>query len=352
LAARRENRVSLHNLRLIIARCVVTPPIPHRLDLLFTHEDAPTRAGCSLALARARLAVRVSDLLGCDADTLRRWQAWHRRAAGGRARRWPRASRPRAREATAAFSALLPRAIAVSEPGIGYVTPRMLRCGRAADAPAPLVEALQSVIDARAVPRAHGRRRFWVPWPRGLDGLAPSLRDALHALAEQSALLRGMAPTPQQLPPMVAVDDHHAGSRGASAGAIAAGDSNKLIARALDISRTPSSARGQHPRQLASVAARPRPAACEPDLLLELKMQRRLVLDSQRSRSGRWSPARRATRPPNRPPPRAQAQRAGGLCPGREGQRFPSAHDGGQHRLCSSTPPARTGRARTPTSRC
>lgn len=260
LARAPEIEVSLDSVRMFVdALHGDAPAVQRRLERLFHHEDA-TAAPDRLRFWRAhvaRLAVRALDLLGAEAAALRHWQAWHPPstapgepdplaarllAAEGR---WP--------EAAEAFGALLPHVPSVGLMGQGIelhlrASHALLKAGRAAEAAAPLARALARVVEWGA--QGHALMAGPVvlgalaaqPWGQALE---PALQASLAALAAQSAALRGSTPVPAAalVPAPVSATPDAAESPGGLSSRerevlerIAAGDSNKLIARALDIS--------------------------------------------------------------------------------------------------------------------
>lgn len=241
--------------------------VQRRLDALFMHE-AEHASPSRLRFWRghvARIAVRVLDLLGADAAALRLWQTWHPSpAAPGDAD--PLAARMLAAEgrwadAADAYKALLPDAAKLDLLGQGIELQlrgahALLRAGHAAQAGAPLAEALQRVADTggdghalMAGPAVLGALAAQ-DWAQALDA---SQRQVLAALAERSAALRGLCAAPVPVA-RAAADVPAAPVVASTPGApepaalqlssrerevlerIAAGDSNKHIARALDIS--------------------------------------------------------------------------------------------------------------------
>jgi len=258
LARAPEIEVGLHSVRVFVdALRGDTGAVQRRLELLLHHEDGaagPDRLRFWRANI-ARVAVRVLDLIGADAAALRHWQAWHPAPAQEgvpdplQARllategRWP--------EAADAFAALLPHVPSLDLMGQGIelhlrAAHALLRAGRAAAAAAPLRQSLTRVLEWHA----HGHALMAGPQvldallahPWG-DALEPPLQEALAALAAQSHALRGERlaplrdPAPQAAMPAAAESAGGLSSREREVlERIAAGDSNKLIARALDIS--------------------------------------------------------------------------------------------------------------------
>lgn len=259
LARAPEIEVSLDSVRVFVdALHGDAAAVRRRLDRLFHHEDA-SAAPDRLRFWRAhvaRLAVRALDLLGTDAVDLRHWQAWHT-APAQPGDPDPLAARllaaeGRWAEAAEAFAALLPHVPSVGLMGQGIelhlrASHALLRAGRGDEAAAPLARALRRVLEWRsqghalmagpAVLAALAAHR----WGAALE---PALRDSLAALAAQSAALRGaVAPAASGNPEPAPTASAGAESAGVLSSRerevlerIAAGDSNKLIARALDIS--------------------------------------------------------------------------------------------------------------------
>ena len=231
--------------------------VTRRLDDLFMQEAehaSPSRLRFWRAHV-ARIAVRALDLAGADGAALRHWAAWHPAHEGAGA--GPLAARVAAAEgrwadAAAAFTALLPDAARLDLLGQAIELQlrgahALLRAGRAAEAGAPLAAALQRIIDGGGAGHAlmaGPAVLAALAAPGAVPGLDGSQRQTLAALAEQSATLRGETIAP--LPPAVAdVTAPAAASADAALLSsrerevlerIAAGDSNKLIARVLDIS--------------------------------------------------------------------------------------------------------------------
>jgi LuxR family maltose regulon positive regulatory protein len=262
LARAPEIEVALHSVRVFVeALRGDAKAVRSRLDKLFRHADGVASPG-RLNFWRghvARIAVRALDLLGADAAALRHWQAWHARpgeagaadplvarllAAEGR---WP--------EAAEAFMALLPQVPALDLMGQGIelhlrAAHTLLRAGRAARAAAPLAAALQRVAEWSS----HGHALMAGPQVLGAlaahpwgSALTAAHGQMLQALATQSAVLRGGARAPAVAAPRSPAEPGATAAADPSAGLlsgrerevlerIAAGDSNKLIARALDIS--------------------------------------------------------------------------------------------------------------------
>ncbi len=259
LARAPEIEVALHQVRVFVdALHGEADAVRQRLDVLFHHEDRAAEPG-RLRFWRghvAGIAVRALDLLGSDASTLAQWQAQHPPAGAGRPD--PLAARLLAAqgrwgEAAEAFAALLPHVPSFELMGQGIelhlrAAHALLRAGRAGEAEAALVRALPRVPEWRA----HGhalmagpavlRALAAQPWGPALE---PAARALLAALARRSAALRGEAPlAPQRPEPASVVAPASEAESPSSLSArerevlerIAAGDSNKLIARALDIS--------------------------------------------------------------------------------------------------------------------
>ncbi|MFT3954451.1 MAG: LuxR C-terminal-related transcriptional regulator [Piscinibacter sp.] len=231
--------------------------VARRLDDLFMQEAehaSPSRLRFWRAHV-ARIAVRALDLAGADGAALRHWQTWHPAHEGDGP--GPLAARVAAAEgrwadAAAAFAALLPDAARLDLLGQGIELQlrgahAMLRAGLAAGAAAPLAEALQRVIDSGGAGHALMAGPVVLAAlaaPGAVTALDASQRQVLTALAAQSQSLRGGA-----VPAVATVVEPAPAAASAETGAallsgrerevlerIAAGDSNKLIARLLDIS--------------------------------------------------------------------------------------------------------------------
>lgn len=216
-----------------------------RLAALFDHE-AEHASASRLRFWRghvSRIAVRVLDLLGADAASLRHWQAWHpphEGAGPGPLEARALAAEGRWAEAAEAFAALLPQAARLDLLGQGIelqlrAAHALLRAGRLREAGAPLAQALQRVIDTQSAGHAlmagPGVLATLAAHDTGA-ALSAAQRQALAALAAQSAALRGtVAPAPAPAATvLLSSREREVLER------IAAGDSNKLIARVLDIS--------------------------------------------------------------------------------------------------------------------
>ncbi|WP_298833350.1 LuxR C-terminal-related transcriptional regulator [uncultured Piscinibacter sp.] len=268
LARSSEIAVALNLIRTYIAALHGdAAEVQGRLEALFTQETehaSPSRLRFWRAHV-ARIAVRALDLLGAGGAALRHWQSWHPKpAAAGDVD--PLAARILAAEgrwadAADAFTALLPHAAELDMLGQGIELQlrgahALLRAGRAAQAGAPLAEALQRVADAgsdghalMAGPAVLGALAAQ-DWAQALDA---SQRRLLASLAARSAALRGASAAPG-MAGAAGVDMSATPARESTPDApepaalllssrerevlerIAAGDSNKLIARALDIS--------------------------------------------------------------------------------------------------------------------
>ncbi len=258
LARAPEIEVSLHTVRLFVdALCGHTEAVQRHLDRLFHHEDA-TAGPDRLRFWQghvARLAVRALDVIGAAPETLARWEADHPPPAtpGGPHPLAARllAAQGRWAEAADAFAALLPHVPSFDLMGQGIelhlrAAHALLRGGRAAEAEAALVRTLSRVLEW------HAQGHALMAGPAVLASLAehrwsaalsPACRELLAALAARSAELRGASAAPRveavpdPVPPLAAESQGLLSSREREVlERIAAGDSNKLIARALDIS--------------------------------------------------------------------------------------------------------------------
>lgn len=228
--------------------------VQRRLDALFMQE-AEHASPSRLRFWRghvARIAVRALDLLGADGAALRHWQTWHPPHEGegpGPLLARVAAAEGRWAEAADAYLVLLPDAAKLDLLGQGIELQlrgahALLRAGRAAQAGAPLAEALQRVADTgsaghalMAGPAVLGALAAQ-DWAQVLDA---SQRQVLTSLAERSAALRGVpvapAPAAEAVPSAPDPTALLLSSREREViERIAAGDSNKLIARVLDIS--------------------------------------------------------------------------------------------------------------------
>jgi LuxR family maltose regulon positive regulatory protein len=260
LARAPEIEVALHHVRIFIdALRGREAAVRQRIDTLFHHEDRNAEPD-RLRFWRghvARIAVRALDLLGADAVTLVDWEAWHPAPAqaGGPDPLAARllAAQGRWGQAADAFAALLPHVPSLDLMGQGIelhlrAAHALLRAGRVAEAEAALAHALPRVIEWQALGHALMAGPAVLaalaahPWS---DALQPSWPELLASLAARSATLRGETAMPRAAAaaPAVAAPLPAAESEGPLSGRerevlerIAAGDSNKLIARTLDIS--------------------------------------------------------------------------------------------------------------------
>jgi LuxR family maltose regulon positive regulatory protein len=225
--------------------------LQQRLQRLIAREhDAPAERRTLWRHQMAVYGVRLSDTVGAGADALRDWAALIREnPIASDAAQNPRALAVRARhaaaqqrwhDANALFARLLPRLHEMDVMGqrsdltlrAGHA---LLRSGRAAEAAAVIAPVLDRL-------RAEGvRGQALLCGPLLLQALATQRwgallsaeqHDELRAAAALSAQLCGTAPTAAAAP----ADEALSAREREVLERIAAGDSNKLIARALDIS--------------------------------------------------------------------------------------------------------------------
>jgi LuxR family maltose regulon positive regulatory protein len=238
--------------------------VERRLQTLFAREDASTEERRRLWQHQmAVYGVRTADVLGGDAATLRRWAAHllerpledassgNARSIAARARY--AAAQGRWVDAAAGFDQLLPRAENMDVNGQAIelqlrCAHARLRCGRLADAAQAAAPALarmrhedergHALMCGRAVLAALAQTDWGAHLAAELQAelqAALALADRLHRHgapgAQRNDDIRDTRPSPLSSDtPQLSSREREVLER------IAAGDSNKLIARALDIS--------------------------------------------------------------------------------------------------------------------
>ena len=233
--------------------------VTRRLETLFAREDASTDERRRLWQHQVAVyGVRMSDALGGDPGALRRWAAHllerplddatagNARAVATRARY--AAATGRWAEAAAGFDALLPKAEAMDVNGQAVelqlrCAHARWRCGRLDEAAQAAAPALQRMADEDE--RGHAlmcgvavlTALAQVDWGARLSARQ---QDELRAAAALAASLQGRAaadrPAAAATAALPAESAQLSGREREVLERIAAGDSNKLIARALDIS--------------------------------------------------------------------------------------------------------------------